>query len=34
MRSDSRRQNINRQVSRDPKDVLAIRKVEKGAGVS
>jgi NADH-quinone oxidoreductase subunit J len=34
MRSDSRRQDINRQVSRDPKDVLAIRKVEKGAGVS
>jgi NADH-quinone oxidoreductase subunit J len=34
MRSDSRRQDINSQITRDPKDVLAIRKVEKGAGVS
>ena len=34
MRGDARRQNISRQIERDPKDALSIRKVEKGAGVS
>jgi NADH-quinone oxidoreductase subunit J len=34
MRGDARRQDIGRQITRNPKDVLAIRKVEKGAGIS
>ena len=33
-RTDTRRQNISKQVSRRPKDVIKIVKVERGAGVA